>query len=184
MPETPNRAYPYPTLDGPGNVPLDMQKLAEKVDLDVKTLVEGMTEIDEELAQATSNATPGALVRRDASGRTIAPAPTAAGHTTPKSYVDAQRDAAVASAVGSIFRARASAAAVPANTPTTVTVTFPPGYSSPPATVAIAMRAGVTSYEFPCHLSENGTTSATAVVRHNNPGGNLSITVNFIAVAF
>lgn len=40
MPEqTPNRGYPYPTLDDPNNVPLWLQQLAEKVDVDVADIL-------------------------------------------------------------------------------------------------------------------------------------------------
>lgn len=38
MPTTPNRDYPYPTLGGPNNPPIDFQALAEAVDADTTVL--------------------------------------------------------------------------------------------------------------------------------------------------
>lgn len=90
MPITLNRGYRYPSLDAPPNVPLAMQALAEDVDKDVQAVDARATPAKQAVDAATADVTPGALVKRSATGNILVSEPTVDGHPATKGYVDAR----------------------------------------------------------------------------------------------
>lgn len=88
MPATPSRSYPYPTLDNSPNAPLDIQALAQALDVDVAA-VAALAEYAEARARAASaSVVAGALVIRNAEGLFSVAPPLADTHAAPRGYVD------------------------------------------------------------------------------------------------